>query len=257
MSRAGGGRENGTVVDQFLLRGQAAAPVRAEQIDQRPCQTALGDDRVRIRGELQGSARASVGEPGKRCASRGVCDAALGEDLRELVRRDGTHSDAGAATDDGGQQLGRIVRGKHDDHRVGRLLERLEQRVLGVVVEPMRFLDERDPEATFERQQRELTGKSLHLADADLLSGALWRESMKVRVIAVLNLAAGDAFAARPIERIWGEAQQPRSEIQGECGFAHPLRPYEQECVGRLATFDGALDQPFSGRMSARPGACP
>ena len=92
----------------------------------------------------------------------------------------------------------------------------------------------RDPEAALERQQRQVSSKPLDLADADLLSGALGRESVQIRVIAVLDLAARGAFATRPIGRIRREAQQPRRKIQGERRLADALRPYEQQRVGGL-----------------------
>src|SRR5690242_5775567 len=75
---------------------------------------------------------------------------------------------------------------------------------------------------------------------------------MHIRVIAMLDLPASRAFAARPIGRIRRQAQESSGKIHGKRGFAHAFRPYEQECVGRFATLYGALDKSLSGGMPAR-----
>ncbi len=89
----------------------------------------------------------------------------------------------------------------------GRLLERLQQRRLGVVVHPVSVAEDRDPRAALDGQQRELDGEAADgarlgmeaVADADLAAGALGLQAVQVRVVAVLDHPAAAARPARPV----------------------------------------------------------
>ena len=78
------------------------------------------------------------------------------------------------------------------------------------------MLDDGHAHAALQRQQGELRRQRLDLADPNLLAGALRREPMQVRVVAVLHLAARRAVAARPACRVRIEAQQATGQVQGE-----------------------------------------
>ena len=102
------------------------------------------------------------------------------------------------ATGDGRQDRGRVVGTQHDAGFADRLLERLEQRVLGIRVEPVGGLDDGHADATLHGQQRQVRDERLDLADPDLVAGSFGREPMQVGVVAVLHLATRGADATGP-----------------------------------------------------------
>ena len=98
-----------------------------------------------------GSASRQAGEPrGDRC----VGDALVGKDRLDLANRDRPEPDPDAARPDRRQELVLAVDAEDDRHARRWLLQRLEQRRLGVLVQAIRPLDERHPRAAFDRQER-------------------------------------------------------------------------------------------------------
>ena len=78
------------------------------------------------------------------------------------------------------------------------LLERLEQRVLGIRVQPMGRLHDSDADASLHGQERQVRDERLDLGDPDLLPGTLRLEPVEVGVVAVLHLATGGARTTGP-----------------------------------------------------------
>jgi hypothetical protein len=70
----------------------------------------------------------------------------------------------------------------------------------------VRLLDDPEPKAALKRQQRELRGELLNLSDADLLTRALRRQAMDVRMISVLDLPARRTLSAWSRRGIGGQA---------------------------------------------------
>jgi hypothetical protein len=77
-------------------------------------------------------------------------------------------------------------------------------------------LHDRDPRATINRQQRQLRGQRAHLADPDPTASAFWRKSMKVGMIAAVDLTAGPTGPARSVARVLGAAQEAGRKIERE-----------------------------------------
>ena len=133
-----------------------------------------------------------------------------------------------AARADGRQQPRLLVGAQHDRHPARRLLERLEQRRLGVLVHPVGALDDRDPGTALDRHQRELRDQvtdapvpGLGSADDDLAAGpagpSRWRSGWPPRSTSRQPGTPGTAgrrarpcTAARPRGRARASSCRPR-----------------------------------------------
>src|SRR3954453_16363457 len=105
----------------------------------------------------------------------------------------------------------------------------------------MSLFDERNAEATLEWQQRELAYERLNLAQLDLLARAFRTEAMQVGVVAMLDLQADCALAARPIGRVLRQAQQSRGKVQTEWRLTNARWTYQQQRERRLFGRHGSL----------------
>jgi hypothetical protein len=103
-------------------------------------------------------------------------------------------------------------------------------------------LDDADTDSSLQREERQLAGKSLHLADANLLPSAFRGQPMQIGMVPVSDLAARGTGSARPCERIGIQAQQPSGQIQRKRGLAHPARSDKEQRVWRALRGDAALD---------------
>ncbi len=115
----------------------------------------------------------------------------------------------------------------------------------------MGMLDDRHAEAALEWQQRQLCREPLHLSDLDLLTGTLGLEQMDVGMVAVVELAARRAVAARSRGRIGVQAEQAGCQIARQRGLADPFRANEKQRVRRPAALDAAPDELERSGMSA------
>ena len=178
--------------------------------------------------------RAIPGRPAGQARESGggwwVGQPCVGEDRLDLADRDGPEPEPDAAGSDGRQELILLVGAQDDRHPGGRLLEGLEERRLGVLVQAVRLFDQRDTCATLDGQQGEVRdqppdGPGLGFVarpDPDLVARTRRNEPMEIGVAAVLDEAAATALPARPIRRVRRIAQQPGGEVEGERRLADP-----------------------------------
>ena len=152
-----------------------------------------------------------------------------------LDGRGGEHDQPGAGADRRQDVLdGR--RAQQPDGALGRLLDRLEQRVGGLVGEPVGVLHDHDLPAVAHRRQRRAADQVAHLVDAD--GELLGAGDPDVGVRADRDLVARVALAAPTLL-----ALQPRGEGDRGVGAARPGRAGEQPGVRHVAGH-GSL-QPF------------
>ena len=171
---------------------------------------------------------------------------------------DRAEPDAGAARPDGRQQPLLVVGAQDQRGPGGRLLERLEQRRLGVVVHPVRVAEDRDPRAALDGQQRELDGQAadgaglgvLAIADPDLAAGALGLQAVQVRMVAVLHHPAAATRPARPVGPLGARAQERGREVHRERELAdgRAVPPAGCACGTRVASI---------ARTAATAAGCP
>ena len=139
-SRAAASRSRRTCADQVRAasarsrRGRRSRPARGRATGQARADRPRG-------GRVAPRAAASATPPSARIAL-------------DLADGDGTEPDPGTARPDGRHQAVLVVRAEHDRHAGRRLLERLQERRLGVVAHPVGPLEDRDPGAALDGQQR-------------------------------------------------------------------------------------------------------
>ena len=80
----------------------------------------------------------------------------VGQDRLDVAGADRPEAEPGTARADGRQEPLLGIGAQDDRHPGRRLLEGLEQGRLGVLVHPVRGLDDRDPGAALHRQQRQV-----------------------------------------------------------------------------------------------------
>ena len=111
--------------------------------------------RAAIASGARASDRARPGrppdEPGEPGRERRIREVAVLEDGFDLADGDRAEPEAGAARPDSRHQAVLVVRAEDDRHAGGRLLERLEERRLGVVAHPVGPLEDRDAGAALDR----------------------------------------------------------------------------------------------------------
>ncbi len=213
------------------------------------------DEHLGRGGHGQGQTGASVREAGDGGCGRGIGHAALDQQLGDGRGRHGADADPGTAAADGVEQQ-RLVVGAEHEHRAGRwLLERLEQRVLGVGVESLGRRDDGDPDAALERQQGKVGDQRACLIDADLTPGAGRREGMDIGVVAMIDLAAGGAVAAGPIVRVIGQAQEAGRQVERQRRLARSSGAGDEHRAGRPLRGDRPGDDGKGSRLTAGPEA--
>ena len=137
-------------------RGQAGRRPGVGQVEQDARQLGTDQDRGRRAGIGEGETRAAAGEPAEPRGGRRVGQAVVGEDRLDVARPDEPEAEAEAARADGREEARLLVRAQDDRHAGRRLLERLEQGRLGVLVHPVGALDDRDAGAALDRHQLQL-----------------------------------------------------------------------------------------------------
>ena len=259
---------------QLAGSGQEVAPdaqpvgaVRACQVQQRSSDLAPDGQRLGNAGERDGVARPAGGKPGEPRREGRVHETGVDEDLLHVRSRDRAEADADAARANRRQEP-LVVRGGQDQDCVrGRLLQRLEERRLGVFGHAVGARDNRNPRAALDGQERQVADQVTHAAlvaaaDRDHQARAGGREPVEVRMIAVRERATRTAFATGPHGAVLGTTQQPGRDIVGqgpladtgrageEDGVRHPARQHRRDGVNRRGLPAGS--EPVSGHDRSR-----
>ena len=134
---------------------------------------AAGDGLVQRRKRVAHAALARLRQHGERL--RVGLDAFLPADPlhpgHHLVEIHRAETEVLAARGDGGGDLVRLGRAQHEDHPLGRLLERLQQRVEGLAGDLVRFVDDEDLVAVARRPVAHVLPQLAHLVDAAIGGG--------------------------------------------------------------------------------------
>jgi len=162
----------------------------------------------------------------------------VGKDRLDVSCADEPQAEPEAARSHGRQEARLLVRAEQDRDTRRWLLESLEQGRLGILVHPVRALDDGHPGTALDRHEHQLADEILDPAilrvratDDDLATWPGRPKAMKVGVTAVLDQPARPAGAARPrFER--GGAQQSRRDVEREGRLADPLRTDEEDSLG-------------------------
>ena len=207
-----------------------------------------------------GVAHAAGGEPGDevdggRLGLAPVGGQDAGELALDLGDRQTPDIESLEPRQDGRREARRLGRGEHEVHEVGRLLERLQERVPGVLRDLVRLVEDVDlaPElAGRVRQSLAQVADGVDAAvagrvDLDQVEGRALpdRDARRARVagVAVLEVRAVDRLGEDP----------------GERGLARPARPDEQDGVADPIRADGVaqrLDDRFlADDLAERLGA--
>ena len=191
---------------------------------------------LRVLGEAGGVLDRAVRQPRERPALRSL-EAEGGDEVRLHLRvAQGTELDQLAAGHDRRHDALEPVGDQQEDHVGGRLLEALEQRVGGRVVQELDVGDDEHAVRRREGAQHEVGHDLVHLLLADDVALALDEVQVGVRAAAgTLALRARTAAAARGDD---GHAQLSR-----EGRFAEPLRAGQQVRVAEGVVVHGALEE--------------
>ena len=208
------------------------------QVQQDPRQLGADEDRLGSAGIGEGQSRPASRQASEAGGRRRVREAMVGHDPFDVARADQPETDSETARPHGRQQARLLVRAEHDRHAGRRFLERLEQGRLGVLVHPIRALDDRHPGAALDRHEEELADEVLDAAelrvrpaDDDLATRSDRPEPMHVGMAAALDQPAGTARPARSGGR-GGRAQQPGRDVQREVVLPTPSGPTRSTAWG-------------------------
>ena len=227
------------------------APLR-EHVQQAAGNLAAQAFRVGGSGVRESETGPPAGEPGQPGGSGRVGRSRLAEPEFDLADAHGAQANPDATRPNRRQQALIVVGAEDDRDPRRRLFEQLEERVLGIVVEAMGLLDDRDSSPSLDGKERQLADQVTHRArfgirgraDANLPAGPFGRKTVQVRVIAGARpggnpgrLGTGalpgrgrDRAAPRP-GRGRGSSSRPssgpRTARHGECGrgSSNGLRP--------------------------------
>ena len=183
--------------------------------------------------------RATPGRPPAASASARACEASaqpFSPAGAPASRRPAAPAQPRGAREHGGQQGCRVIRAEHEAGGRSRLLQRLEQRVLGVEVETVRGRDDGHPKAALHGRQGQLGDEPLHLGDADLLAGPLRLDEVQVGVVAGCHLVTGGAGATGSRGRIIRHRRADRPPGPGRAWSCRPRavpRPGGREAGAR------------------------
>jgi hypothetical protein len=89
------------------------------------------------------------------------------------------------------------------------------------------------------------------VANPNLLTCSIRRQDVEIRVIAMLDLAARRAEAARPPRRIGVETQQAAGQVKGKRRLADARGTADEKGVRRAFRDDAALDEGDCSAMAA------
>ena len=227
-----------------------------------------GDELIQDRLRIAHAAGRQARHEAQRIVGRGP---ALGlQDAGELALdlRDGQTADVVAlqARQDGRREPGRLGRGEHEDDERGRLLERLEQRVPGVLRDLVRLVEDVDLAAQMAGRIGQAIAQLADLVDA-AVGGGIDLEDVERRALADgdAGIAGVTRIAVAQVGAVHGLGQDPR-----ERGLARPARARRTgrratpvRCGRRCAASRRPLPGPRSGRRSAlasgdrEPGGAP
>ena len=143
-------------LDQFAAGDQPGRGDSAKEVKKGPGDLVVDGDCLGQPGIGQGQARSTRGEAGQTGCGGRVGHASVTEELLDRTDTERWDAQPDTARPDGGQQPVFLVRAQDEGHVAARLLERLEQGILGVLVHPLGVLDDRDPVTALDRQVGQL-----------------------------------------------------------------------------------------------------
>ena len=183
----------------------------------------------------------------------------IGNDRLDVTGSDEPEAYPEAARSDGRHEAGFGVRAEDDGHARRRLLERLEEGGLGVLVHPVGALDDGDPRATLGRHQHELGDEiadaavlRIGTADDDLAPGPDRTQPVEVGVAPTVDQSARPTRPARSVGGL-RRAQEAGRKIDREGRLPDAVRPDQQDGV-RHRTPDHRSDRTERDRLSPGPG---
>jgi hypothetical protein len=183
----------------------------------------------------------------------------IGQDRLDVTRPDETEPDAKTTRTDGRQKASLLIGAEQDRDARRRLLERLEQGRLRVLVHPVRTLDDRDTRPALDRHEQQLADQILDTpvpgfwsTDDHLTTRPGGAEPVEVGVAAVLDEPARPARSARPLIE-WRRAQETGADVERECRLADPIGADEEDGVGCGAP-DHRSRRAQRGGLSPGPG---
>ena len=151
----------------------------------------------------------------------------------DLLRGGGGQGEQSAARSDRREHVLDRRRAEHPDGAGGRLLDRLEQRVAGLLGEPVGVLDDQDLPVPTDRRQRRAPDQVADLVDAD--GELLGADHVDVGVAAGQHRVAGVALAAAGLSGA-ALALQGRRERHGGVGASRARRAGEQPGMAHAVT---------------------
>ena len=256
VTRTEGRRQGDGARDRGSGRGQAGRWPGIGQVEQDARELGTDEDRGRRPGIGERETRAATGEPAEPRRGRRIGQTVIGQDGLDVARPDQPEAEAETARSNRREEARLLVRAEEDGHAGRRLLERLEQGRLGVLVHPVGTLDDRHAGAALDRHQLQLDDEILDApelrlgaTDDHLATRPGRREAVQVRMAPVLDQPARPAGATRPlVER--SRAEQAGRDVEGQGRLADPVGADQQDGLGH-----GAPDH--RGRRAERGGLPP
>ena len=192
------GIERGGGLDEIADRPQTLRTSGTKHVEDATGDLAAQPFRIGRSSVRQRQPGPAVGEARQAGRSRRIRGAQLPKPALDLTPTDRPQTDPNAARSNRRQQAFLVVGAENDGDSRGRLLEQFEERVLGVVVQPVGGLYDGHAGAALYWQKGEFRdqapdGPGLGVggtADPHLASGASGREPVEIRVVARGHLAA-------------------------------------------------------------------
>ena len=228
-----------------------SASARPEEVADVGLVDPVGRRRQELVEHRFGVAHPAGGEPGDEADGRRLGLAAVGgEDPGELALDlgDGQAPDVVAleARQDRRREARRLGRGEHEDDEVGRLLERLQERVPGVPGDLVRLVEDVDLAPELAGRIRQSLAQVADVVDA-AVAGGIDLDQVEGRPLADRDAGrAGVAgVAVLQVGAVDGLGQDP-----GERGLAGPARPDEQDRVADALGSDGVAERLDDGFLA-------
>ena len=166
--------------------------------------------------------------------------------LRDQIRGNPMQIETLATAQNGRQHLLRLGRGKDELHVLGRLFERLEQRIEGLRGEHVHFVDHVDFVFPLDRRITNVVAQLAHLLDA-VVARAVDLEH--VETVAPGDLLAAVANAARRDGRPVNAVERLGENARGR-GLPDPARPDKKISVRETILFDRILERARDMRLA-------
>ena len=239
VTRTEGGRQCDGARDRGPGRGQPGRWPGIGQVEQDARELGTDEDRGGRPGIGEGETRAAAREPAEPRRGRRIGQTVVGQDGFDVARPDEPEAESETARSNGREEARFLVRAEEDGHAGRRLLERLQQGRLGVLVHPVGALDDRHAGAALDRHQLQLADQILDAPE--------------------LRVGAADDHLATGPGRSRGGGGPGGSRVRpagtpGRRGTAArralPCRAGRPRCRGPASSC-----RPRRGRRAGRPGA--